>query len=82
MNDFSSVPVVFSNLPTTIHGFVTLGEDYEPVIIINSNLPSEVQQKTYMHEIDHLQSGQFDDEGYYEYESPHKIKGERNRDSI
>lgn len=67
MNDYTSVPVVFSSLPTTIHGFVTLGEDYEPVIVINSNLTSEVQHEAYRHELNHLVSGQFDDEEYHEY---------------
>ena len=67
MTDFPSVPVFLMSLPTTIHGFVTLGIDYEPVIIINSNLPQNQQRKAFRHEMDHLTSGQFDDEGYHEY---------------
>lgn len=66
-DDFTSVPVFFRNLPTKIHAFITLGTDYEPIIIINSNLSRHQQQLAYRHEIDHLRSGQFDDEGYYEY---------------
>ena len=63
-----SVRVVFKNLPCAIKGFVTLGSDYEPIIIINSRLPFEMQRKVYRHEMLHLSSGQFYDEEYVEYE--------------
>ena len=67
MNDFLSVPVILKSLPTRIHGFVTLGEDYEPIIIINSNLPRNQQCLAYRHEMNHLKSGEFYDHDYYEY---------------
>jgi len=62
-----SVTVVTRDLPTTIHGFICLGEDYEPCIIINSRLPQEIQRRTFAHELRHLSSGQLYDEGYVEY---------------
>ena len=64
MND---VPVVLKDLPTTARGFVTIGSDYEPVIILNARMSAEQQKKTYLHEIDHLVKGQLDDETYNEY---------------
>ena len=42
----TDVPVVLKDLPVKIHGFVCLGSDYEPIIIINSRLSWEQQQKT------------------------------------
>lgn len=61
------VPVVLLNLPTTVRGFVTLGSDYSPIIIINARMTAEQQKKTYQHELDHILSGQFDDDDYVEY---------------
>lgn len=62
------VPIVLRDLPETIHGFTVLGSDYEPIIILNSRMSREQQRKTYRHEMDHIVSGQMDDEGYKEYE--------------
>lgn len=64
---FDSVPVILKDLPTSIRGFVCLGSDYDPVIIINSRLTVEQQRETYRHELDHILSGQFDDDDYAEY---------------
>ena len=61
------IPVVLLNLPTTVRGFVTLGSDYSPIIIINARMTAEQQKKTYQHELDHILSGQFDDDDYVEY---------------
>ena len=58
------VPVVLQDLPVSIHGFICLGSDYEPIIVINSRLSVEQQRKTFRHEMRHLLSGQFDDDAY------------------
>lgn len=55
------------DLPTTVRGFVSLGSDYHPCIIINARLTKEQQKKTYLHELRHIQNGQLDDETYNEY---------------
>ena len=44
-----------------------LGSDYEPIIILNSRLSVEQQRKTYRHEMNHITSGEIDDDGYSEY---------------
>lgn len=62
------VPTILQDLPETIHGFTVLGSDYEPIIILNSRMSREQQKKTYRHEINHIVSGQINDEGYREYE--------------
>jgi Zn-dependent peptidase ImmA (M78 family) len=67
MND---VHVILMDLPVRIHGFVCLGSDYNPCIVINSRLTFEQQQKTFRHEMDHILSGQMDDENYFEYGDP------------
>ena len=64
----TDVPVIFKDLPVKIHGFVCLGSDYEPIIIINSRLSREQQQKAYRHELLHIQRGEMFDINYHEYE--------------
>jgi len=64
---FIKPPVVLRDLPASIRGFVCLGSDYEPVIIINSSLPVEQQRKTYRHELGHIIRGEIWDENYREY---------------
>ena len=63
------VPVVLIDLPVNIHGFVCLGSDYEPIIIINSRLSREQQQKTYRHELKHIKLNELYDINYHEYEN-------------
>ena len=62
------VPTILKDLPGTIRGFVMLGSDYEPIIVLNARMSREQQRKTYRHEIRHITSGQISDEGYVEYE--------------
>ncbi len=62
-----NVPVVLQDMPVQIRGFVCLGSDYSPCIVINSRMSVEQQRKTYLHEVKHLESGQFDDDNYVEY---------------
>lgn len=61
------VPVVLMNLPCHIKGFVCLGSDYNPCIIINSRMTAEQQLKTYKHEMEHIRKGDMYNENYYEY---------------
>lgn len=63
----TEVPVVLMDLPTTVRGFVSLGSDYQPCIVINSRLTKEQQKKTWLHEMKHIENGQMDDEKYNEY---------------
>jgi len=65
-----NVPVILKDLPPHIRGFVCLGSDYEPVIIVNSRLSVEQQRKTFRHEMDHIISGQLYDDDYVEYGDP------------
>lgn len=61
------IPTFLKDLPETIRGFTMLGSDYEPIIILNSRLSVEQQRKTYRHEMNHITSGEIDDDGYSEY---------------
>jgi len=63
------VPIVLKDLPEEIRGFVCLGSDYEPIIVINSRLSREQQLKTYRHELRHIQRGEMFNEDYHEYGS-------------
>lgn len=61
------VPVILKDLPPHIHGFVCLGSDFQPCIIINSRLSVEQQRDTWIHEMDHIINGEMDDDNYSEY---------------
>lgn len=67
MND---VTVVLTDLPTTVRGFVCLGSDYSPCIVINARMTAEQQRKTWEHEMKHITSGQMYDDNYHEYGDP------------
>ena len=64
---FSDVPVVLMDLPTSVHGFICLGEDYNPCIVINTRITKELQEEAYKHELKHLENGDMDNESYDEY---------------
>ena len=61
------VQVVLKDLPPHIRGFVCLGSDYNPCIVINSRLSKEQQQKTYKHEMEHIKNGDMDNIDFHEY---------------
>ena len=61
------VTVVLKDLPTTARGFVTIGSGNEPIIVLNSRMTVEQQHKTFLHEMNHINSGHLDDEDYDEY---------------
>ena len=63
----ANVPVVLMDLPTRIHGFVCLGSDFSPCIVINARLSVEQQKKTYKHEMNHIINGDMDNDNYNEY---------------
>lgn len=64
---FEDVPVVLVDLPPSVCGFVCLGSDYNPCIIINSRLSVEQQKKTWRHEMNHIINGDMENESYCEY---------------
>ena len=63
------VPVILKDLPVKIHGFVCLGSDYEPIIVINARLSRAQQLRTYRHEIRHIKRGDLYDVNYHEYQN-------------
>jgi len=67
MTDASNVPVVLARLARNVHGFCTIGSDYEPIIVLNVQLSPEQMRRTYLHELRHLQKGDLWNESYDEY---------------
>lgn len=59
--------VILSDLPTSVRGFVFQGEDGEPVIVVNSRLTREQNQKTFRHEKNHIERNELNDQDYNEY---------------
>lgn len=62
-----NIPVVLKDLPPRIRGFVCLGSDFSPIIIINSRLSKEQQRRTYRHELEHIRRGDMDNLSFHEY---------------
>lgn len=63
----TDVPVVLKDLPTSVRGFCVIGSDYLPIIVINTKMTREQQQRTYEHELHHIMSGEMHDSSYSEY---------------
>ena len=59
--------IVLKDLPINIRGFICLGSDYEPVMVIKSRMSRERQLETYKHELAHLRRGEMFNEDYHEY---------------
>lgn len=60
--------VILENMPTSIRGYVFKDDDGAPVIVLNSRLSREQNQRTYEHERQHIDRGDMFNEGYHEYE--------------
>ena len=54
------INVVLMDNPFGIKGSVNANKDGSYTIIINARLSHEEQQKVYMHELQHIQNGDFD----------------------
>ena len=65
----NNIPIVLKDLPVKIHGFVCLGSDYEPIIVINARLSRAQQLRTYRHEIRHIKRGDLYNINYHEYQN-------------
>lgn len=63
------IRILLKDLPTSVKGFVYLDSTYQYVIVLNSRMPKEIQQKTYCHELDHIRKGEPFDLDFREYAS-------------
>ena len=59
--------VILQDLPTSVRGFVFLGDDGDPVIVVNSRLTREQNRKTWEHERKHIADGDMYESTYIEY---------------
>ena len=59
--------VILQDLPTSVRGLVFLGDDGEPVIVVNSRLTREQNRRTYDHEKRHIAKNQLNEPTYHEY---------------
>lgn len=59
--------VILQDLPTSVRGFVFLGEDGDPVIVVNSRLTREANRRTFRHEKKHIKKGHLHDRTFREY---------------
>ena len=60
--------VILQDLPTSVRGFCFLGDDGEPVIVVNSRLTREANRRTFRHESKHIRMKELSDTDYREYE--------------
>ena len=63
---------ILQDLPTTIRGFCFLGDDGEPVIVVNSRLTREANRRTFRHEKKHIKKNEMYDLTYTEYKEGSK----------
>ena len=63
----NNIPIILKDLPVHVRGFVCLGSDFEPIIVINARMTREQQLRTYKHEIKHLKHGEMYNVNYHEY---------------
>lgn len=61
--------VLVMDLPTTVKGFVFMDSTNTPVIVLNARMTQEIQQRTFFHELLHIQRGDMDNFDYREYAS-------------
>lgn len=59
--------VLLENLPTSVRGLCFLDEDGEPIIVLNSRLSREQNQRTYEHEKRHIENDDLRNPNYLEY---------------
>ena len=57
---------ILKDLPTSVRGFVFLGDDGEPVIVVNARLTREANRRTFRHEKKHVKKNQLTDPDYKE----------------
>ena len=57
---------ILQDLPTSVRGFVFLGDDGEPVIVVKSRLTREANRRTFRHEKKHVKKNQLTDQNYKE----------------
>ena len=57
MND---VTIIFIDLPTTVRSFVKSNSDQSYTVVINSKLSAEMQRNAYRHELEHIESGDYE----------------------
>ena len=57
---------ILQDLPTSVRGFVFLGDDGEPVSVVNSRLTREANRRTFRHEKKHVKKNQLTDQNYKE----------------
>lgn len=58
---------ILEDLPTSVRGLVFLGDDGEPVIIVNSRLTREQNVRTFEHEKNHIRNDELFEPTYNEY---------------
>lgn len=60
-------PVRLVDLPPAVRGFCYHDDDGQEYIVLNSRLTREQNQKTYLHEREHIRSGDLTNAAFDEY---------------
>lgn len=64
----TEIRTLLIDLPTKVKGFVYMDSSNNPVIVLNSRLPREINQLTYLHELKHIIRGDLTNTAYREYQ--------------
>ena len=54
-----NIRVILADMPTTIKGYTIYKDDYY-TIVLNSNLSHQQNRNTYLHELGHIETKDFD----------------------
>lgn len=68
MND-DEIRTILANLPTTVRGFSFIDSTGSPCIVLNARMTAEIQNVTYLHELEHIRRGDNLNPLYLEYSS-------------
>lgn len=55
-----TINVQYAKMPRRMHGAATINEDGSVTVFIDPNDPPDVQRKGYLHEMEHIRNGDFD----------------------
>lgn len=67
LTEIDDITIIRQDISSHVHGMVTLGSDYQPLIILNTRMPWEEQIKSLMHELEHIRRDDLFNEDFHEY---------------
>ena len=58
--------IILQDLPTTVKAFSYQDDEGNPCVVVNSNIPKEVQDEACQHEMERIERGEMSDPSHHE----------------